>query len=113
MLRSQIAECEMNKVGFVRNAFDRILGGNGDKTVARIAELQCLLAVSLARRSQARCLACSSADTVELSFDEAGNFTNFVHDCGSCLYIVPENPDTPKFSYHAEVVTLDVEGRRK
>jgi hypothetical protein len=103
---------ERRRIGaHVQIAMDRFLGRTSDLE-GRFSEVRRHLALARERRSPPRCLACESSSVAEIRFDEQGTSSDFVHTCGSHLYLVPEDPDAPRFFYRPEVVALDSDGRR-
>jgi hypothetical protein len=97
---------------FFKGAVDRALGGTAEDTQAERQRLTALLMVAELRNSLPRCLTCGGTSINPVSFDEQGNSPAFTHDCGGHLYILPPDPDAPRFFYKPEIIPLDVEGNR-
>jgi len=88
----------------------RLLGG-GKVDEVELRQLREKLQLAQLRKSGARCLKCGRSTIIPLEFDENGT-SNVVHTCGRRLFVVPEDPDAPRFSYRPEVIRLDPEGRK-
>lgn len=115
-IRAEIERHQPQRVGLggiVKTAINRILGGPIDENKADLTRLRHLLQIAEMRNSPPRCLTCGEASTTQLHFDASGTSSNYVHTCGSHLYLVPENPDAPRFSFRPEVILLDYEGHRR
>ena len=94
---------------FVR-VVDRALGGGKQERI-ELERLNAKLGLAKLRKSPPRCLTCSEPTVESLEFDRNAAST-LVHSCGHRLFAVPEDPDTPRFHYRKEVISLDQEGRR-
>ena len=105
-IQTEIDALNRQRVGF----FGRLFGGGK----AEDFELKCLnekLQLAQLRRSQPRCLRCGEPTVVPLTFDESGT-SSVVHRCGRRLFVVPDDPDAPRFMFRPEVIRLDLEGRK-
>lgn len=106
LIRSKIADIEQRN----SSIFKRILGPT-EQDAAELKALHAQLRLAQARRSPPRCLQCGEPTVVPLEFDSNGT-SNITHSCGRRLFLVPEDPDAPRFMYRPEVIRLDIEGRR-
>lgn len=114
-IRRDISERRMKTTalgGIFKRAVNRVLGGRTDDMQAELHHLECLLRLAQLRCSPPRCLTCGGTLVTQLKFDDEGISSNYLHTCGGRLYRVPLDPDAPRFSYHPEIVLLDIEGWR-
>lgn len=95
----------------LKSAIDRILGINPHEDQVELQQLEKLLRLAEIRRSPPRCLTCGETTVTHLHFDNEGT-SSFTHSCGSRLFQVSADPDTPRFSYRPEVILLNIEGQR-
>lgn len=77
---------------------------DAELTREKLQELEMQLLLARIRQSPPRCLKCGGT--------EIKNIGEAIHTCGGRLYVLPDDPDAPWFSYKSEVISLDVEGRR-
>lgn len=105
-IQNEIDSFKRRKVSF----FGRIFGGGKAEDV-ELKRLTERLQLAQLRQSAPRCLNCGEPTVVPLAFDESGT-SNVVHTCGRRLFVVPEDPDAPRFMFRPEVVRLDSEGRK-
>lgn len=98
--------------GFFVRLVDRLLGGGPVDDKPELLKLANLLRLAELRSSPPHCLVCGGGPVSQIDFDDEGTSSNFVHSCGSRLYLVPSDPDAPRFFYSPEVWSLDVEGHR-
>lgn len=106
LIQTEIDSFNRQKVGF----FGRLLGGGKAEDV-ELKALQGRLQLAQVRHSKPRCLRCGKPTVAPLTFDERGT-SNIVHTCGHQLFVVPEDPDAPRFMFRPEVIRLDPEGRK-
>lgn len=98
--------------GFLRGVIDRALGGGQDDVAAEREELVAQLGFAEIRISKPRCLTCGTTGASKVEFDNEGVSSGFRHSCGARLYVLPPNPDAPRFAYRPEAIDLDSEGNR-
>ena len=114
-IRQQFKELDSKRhrrPGFFVNLVDRLLGGKPDDDKPELLKLTNLIRLAELRRSPPRCLGCCGVPVTPIHFDDEGTSSNFVHVCGSRLYLTPSDPDAPRFLYSPEVWNFDVEGHR-
>lgn len=105
LIRSEIAGIEQRN----SSIFKRIFGPK-EQDAAELKTLHAQLRLAQARRSPPRCLQCGESTVVPLEFDSNG-ISNITHSCGRRLFLVPEDPDAPRFMYRPQVIRLDADGR--
>lgn len=105
-IQAEIDSCKRQQVGFFGRLF-----GNGQAEDVELKRLQGRLKLAQLRQSGARCLKCGGTTIIPLAFDDSGT-SNVVHTCGHRLFLVPEDPDAPRFMFRPEVIRLDPEGRK-
>lgn len=105
-IQAEIDSLNRQKIGF----FGRIFGG-GKAEDLELKRLKEKLQLAQHRQSKPRCLKCGEPTAVSLTFDKSGT-SNVIHTCGHRLFMVPEDPDTPRFMFRPEVIRLDSEGRK-
>lgn len=104
-IQTEIDSLNQQKVGFLSRLF-----GGGKAEDANLKRLHEKLQLAQLRKSEPRCLSCGKPTVVYLTFDESRT-SSIVHTCGRRLFLVPEDPDAPRFMYRPEVIRLDPEGR--
>jgi len=83
----------------------RLCGGS------KIEDAELTWRLRLAYIRQPRCLRCGEASVEPLNFDE-NRTSSIIHTCGSHLFMVPEDPDAPRFIFKPKVIRIDPERRR-
>lgn len=94
-----------------RGSLLRRLFGRSADDAAELESLRSKVFLARHRNSPPRCLRCGDATVRPLRFDIGGS-SEIVHACGGKLYLVPEDPDAPRFMYKPQVIRLDSEGRK-
>lgn len=105
-IRSQIEAIKNRNRGIAKRLF-----GPSAQDASELKVLQAKLRLAQIRRSPPRCLRCGEAAVTPLEFESNGT-SNVTHSCGRRLFLVPEDPDAPRFMFRPEVIQLDVEGRK-
>ena len=105
-IHAEIKAIEQRNRGIAKRLF-----GFSREDSAEIKSLQAKLRLAQARHSPPRCLRCGESEVKPLEFNSNGT-SKFIHSCGQRLFLVPENPDVPRFMYRPEVIRLDADGRR-
>lgn len=114
-IRLRIAELEgrpRSAAQRLGSALSRLLGGARDVEEDELTELKAELQLAQNRRSPPRCLACSGTETIAVSYGPDDVSTNFIHECGGRLRRIAPDPDSPRFFFQPQVISLDAEGRR-
>ncbi|ADE17038.1 hypothetical protein Nhal_4032 (plasmid) [Nitrosococcus halophilus Nc 4] len=103
-IQAEIDSLRQQQVGFIGRLF-----GGGKAEDVEIKRLRGRLQLAQLRQSGPRCLRCGETTVVPLAFDESGT-SSIVHTCGRRLFMVPEDPDAPRFMFRPEAIRLDPEG---
>lgn len=105
-IQAEIKRIEQRNRGIAKRLF-----GFSREDLAELKYLQAKLRLAQARHSPARCLRCGEFAVTPLKFDSNGT-SNITHSCGRPLFLVPDEPDAPRFMFRPEVIRLDADGRR-
>ena len=105
-IRSQITAIQQRNRGIAKRLF-----GPSEQDSAELKSLNAKLRLAQVRRSPPRCLRCEEPTVMPLQFD-SNSTSNVTHSCGRRLFLVPEDPDAPRFMFRPEVIRLDAEGLR-
>lgn len=86
-----------------KRLFSNLTGGSPHEVESNIARIEGGIKLALRQGQRCRCLNCGGLDTHAV--------VGYAHECGGTLKSMPSDPEAPRFSYRAETIYLDEEGR--